>query len=355
VNDFLSLIYSWYANNKRDLPWRRTQDPYKIWISEIILQQTRVAQGVSYYLKFIRRFPNVHELAVAAEDEILKIWQGLGYYSRARNLHDAAKFIVKNHDGKFPDTYNEIINLKGIGPYTAAAISSIAFNLPFPALDGNVTRVLARLFGIVAPPDSPDGKKKFQNVARDIMPAINPGFHNQALMEFGALQCVPKSPRCFDCPVAAACYANIHRNIAQLPAKAKKISQRTRFFCYFLVENENYTWIEKRTLNDIWKNLYQLPLSETESNNIFDNLTDIQFPFSENSDLTVKFISPVIKHILSHQVIFARIAYLQAGADFELKSPYLKIPRDSIQQYPVPRLLEKLINTVKKNQIKQQN
>lgn len=343
MDDFLQYIYKWYDKNSRLLPWRKTTDPYKIWISEIILQQTRVNQGISYYLRFIERFPDVKDLAMAGEDEVLKLWQGLGYYSRARNLHTAAKQIEKKYGGKFPERYPEILALKGIGPYTAAAIASIAFGLPYPALDGNIYRVLARYFGISTPPDTGKGKKEFLKVATEIMPADNPGFHNQALMEFGALQCTPQSPDCPNCPLVSACYAANHKKVAQLPAKTKKTKQRNRYFYYYYIENENYTWLEKRSGNDIWKNLYQLPLVETEKSLSEENIAGLKPPFLNGCGLNVKAVSASRKHILSHQIIYARIIHLETDADCRLKGDYIKIPKKDITNFAVPRLIEKLL------------
>ena len=222
MDSFRTNIYDWYRINKRELPWRNTNDPYKIWISEIILQQTRVAQGTDYYLRFIERFPTVTQLATANEEEVLKLWQGLGYYSRARNLHTAAKTILESYGSTFPGNYKDIIHLKGIGPYTAAAISSIAFNLPYPTVDGNVYRVLSRYFGIGTAIDSNAGKKEFGQLAEELLLKKDPGMHNQALMEFGALQCTPKSPLCTECPVASSCFAFENALTEQLPLKEKK-------------------------------------------------------------------------------------------------------------------------------------
>lgn len=266
MSTFLNQIYLWYDNNKRDLPWRETSDPYKIWVSEIILQQTRVAQGTSYYLRFIKTFPNIKILAQAGENEVLKLWQGLGYYSRARNLHSSAKFIMKNLNGKFPENYEDILKLKGIGPYTAAAIASIAFDLPYPAVDGNIYRVLSRYLGISTPIDSEKGKKEIHAVASDFIPAKNAGYHNQALMKFGALQCIPKSPQCANCTVSSSCFAALNKSIEMFPAKTKKTKQTQRFFYYFFIENGDFTYIEKRTKNDIWKTCTSFPfLNQTKN------------------------------------------------------------------------------------------
>ena len=343
MNDFLYSVYKWYSENSRDLPWRKTVDPYKIWISEIILQQTRVDQGISYYLKFVGRFPNIKKLAEAPEDEVLKLWQGLGYYSRARNLHSAAKQIIADYQGNFPSEYVQILNLKGVGHYTAAAISSIAFNLPYPALDGNIYRVLARYYGVFSPVNSGKGKKEFLKLANEIMPLENPGFHNQALMEFGALQCVPKSPDCLSCPVKASCYAACENKVAQLPVKTNKNTQRYRFFYYYFIDNGKDTWIEKRAGNDIWKSLYQFPLVETENELNEKEILSLSPTFVQGQNVNIKSVSFLQKHILSHQVIKARLIHLETDDNFNLQAPHVKIPKKNIFSFPVPRLMELFI------------
>ncbi|RIH64826.1 A/G-specific adenine glycosylase [Mariniphaga sediminis] len=343
MTDFLQAIHKWYNQNLRDLPWRETSDPYKIWISEIILQQTRVAQGISYYHRFIERFPTVTDLAEAEEDEVLKLWQGLGYYSRARNLHAAAQTISGKYGGEFPKSYSEIRELKGIGPYTAAAIASIAFGLPYPALDGNVYRVLARYFGIFAPPNSGEGKKKFLKIAEEIIPAENPGFHNQAMMEFGALQCIPLSPDCPNCPLIASCYAAGHQKVTQLPVKTPKTSQRNRYFYYYYIETGKDTWLEKRTGKDIWENLYQFPLAETKQELSDEEIAGLQPSFMKNDTINIKAVSAQKKHILSHQIIFARLIHLETDGNFKLNNHFIKVPQKDIHTFAVPRLVEKLM------------
>lgn len=343
MNDFLHNIYKWYTKNQRTLPWRTTTDPYKIWLSEIILQQTRVAQGMYYYLQFLERFPTIYDLANAGEDEVLKLWQGLGYYSRARNLHETAKNVVTNYDGIFPRNYHEIKNLRGIGTYTAAAIASIAFGLPYPTIDGNIYRVLARFFGISNPADTTQGKKIFEEIARELIQDKNPGFHNQALMEFGALQCVPKSPDCGNCPVRTTCFAAIHKKVAELPVKTKKTKQRNRYFYYFFLESGENTWLEKRKKNDIWKNLYQFPLMETQQELTDEAMTKIQPAFLNGKNFNLKSISSSKKHILSHQVIFARIIHLEVEKTLQLNGDFNQVPINEIHTFAVPRLVEKLM------------
>lgn len=343
MDQFLQLIYRWYNRNKRDLPWRETKDPYKIWISEIILQQTRVDQGWAYYQKFIEMFPDVKELASANEEQVLKLWQGLGYYSRARNLHTSAKIILAKHQGKFPQTYSGILALKGIGPYTAAAIASIAFNLPYPVLDGNVYRFLSRYYGITAPTDSASGKKEFLKVAEEILLHSNPGFHNEALMEFGALQCVPGTPDCFNCPLTTSCFAFGNNKVDQLPVKGKKTDRRSRYFCYYLIDSGNYIWIEKRIENDIWKNLYQFPVVETPTELTDEEVLYYQPSFLECCSYTIKSVSAQRKHVLSHQTLYARLINIEISERGKPIGNYLKIRKNNLHIYPVPRLIELLV------------
>lgn len=343
MNDFLNNVYKWYAKNQRRLPWRETNDPYKIWLSEIILQQTRVDQGTSYYSRFVEKYPTIYDLANAGEDEVLKLWQGLGYYSRARNLHETAKAIVKNYGGVFPSQFGEIKKLKGVGPYTAAAIASIAFDLPYPAIDGNIYRVLSRYFGITKPVDSAKGKKIVEEIAQELIEGREPGFHNQALMEFGALQCVPKSPDCENCPVRATCFAATHKKVAELPVKTKKTKQRHRYFYYFFLESGENTWLEKRQENDIWKNLYQFPLMETEKDLSDEEIARLRPPFLNGASFTTKGISAQKKHVLSHQIIFARLIHLELEQMIRLKTNFNRIPIKDIHTFAVPRLVENLM------------
>jgi len=259
----VSNILEWYRQNARDLPWRHTKDPYKIWLSEIILQQTRVAQGLPYYLKFVKRFSDIESFAKATEDEILHLWQGLGYYSRARNMHHCAQTICNSYDGKFPQTYAALIKLKGIGEYTAAAISSFAYDERKPAIDGNIIRVVSRLFGIFDTPYTKESKKAVETISNNLILNTPPAAYNQAMMEFGALQCVPKNPDCSICPVADFCYALKHDLVKNLPAPKEKIEVKNRFFYFLIFHYQEKVYIERRTQNDIWKNLFQFPLIET--------------------------------------------------------------------------------------------
>ena len=263
--DFSDILSQWYAINKRDLPWRSTVNPYYIWLSEIILQQTRVNQGLPYYLKFIDAFPAVADLANADEDLVLKLWQGLGYYSRARNLQFSAKLILSEFGGNFPDNHADILKLKGVGSYTAAAISSFSFGLPFAVLDGNVIRVLSRVFGIQTPFDTTAGKKQFQKLAQELLDKKNPAEYNQAIMEFGALQCVPKSPKCNDCPIVNDCIAFNTNTVSLLPVKSKKLKVKNRFLHFLVVNKNNEVLIGKRN-SGIWQGLYEFPFLEFDEN-----------------------------------------------------------------------------------------
>ena len=263
MSKFADILIDWYAENKRDLPWRETKDPYRIWISEIILQQTRVAQGYDYYIRFMERFPDVFTLADADEDEVMKYWQGLGYYSRARNLHAAARSI--REAGEFPKTYEGVLALKGVGEYTAAAICSFAYDIPRAVVDGNVYRVLSRWMGIDTPIDSTTGKKLFAQLAQELMDKSRPALYNQAIMDFGALQCTPASPDCLSCPLADTCLALANRSVDTLPVKQHKTKVTNRFFNYIYVRTGGCTFIRKRTENDIWKNLYEPLLIETDT------------------------------------------------------------------------------------------
>ena len=253
---FSDSLLEWYEFNKRDLPWRETFDVYKIWISEIILQQTKVIQGIPYYLKFINHFPTIHKLSLAKEDEVLKVWEGLGYYSRARNMHYTAKYLVDNFDGNFPRDYKELLALKGIGPYTAAAISSIAFKLPYAVVDGNVIRVLSRFHGISIPYDTHKGKRIFQQLAQELLNLEKPDVYNQAIMDFGATQCKPKLADCNFCALNDSCFAFKNNIVDSLPVRSKKKKIKNRYIHFLIIQNENDVYIKKRE-KGIWKGLYE--------------------------------------------------------------------------------------------------
>ena len=335
---FSNDLISWYLKNKRDLPWRRTKDPYLIWLSEIILQQTRVEQGLSYYEKFKNEYPTINDLAKANENEVLKLWQGLGYYSRARNLHYTAKYISNEFNGSFPNDYKKILSLKGVGEYTAAAISSFSFGKAYPVIDGNVYRVLSRVFGVSEPIDSTIGKKKFKELANSLIDQNNPDIYNQAIMEFGALQCLPKKPACDSCIFKLNCFALKNDLINVLPSKKKKINQRARFFNYiiYIDENEN-TYLKQRKENDIWKGLFDFPLIETvEQIEEISNIINLK----KNEVLVNK--SNQVKHILSHQKIYATFWKVKIIGE-KNDSLLLKTQIEDISKFAVPKLLENYI------------
>ncbi len=303
--NFSNTLISWYLENKRDLPWRKTDNPYLIWLSEIMLQQTRVAQGMPYFLSFTNAFPTVFDLATANEEQVLKLWQGLGYYSRARNLHKTAQFVANELSGKFPDNYKELLKLKGVGEYTAAAIASFSYNEAVPVVDGNVFRVLSRFFDIETDIALASSKKEFAALALELMPKDQPSIFNQAIMEFGALQCVPKSPNCSVCVFNTNCAALQKKKVDQLPVKSKKLKVRNRYFNYLVVSDKNeHTIIQKRTAKGIWHNLYEFPLIETEKNEDFEFIAkQIQSNFfKDNTMESLEEINPKsIIHKLSHQ------------------------------------------------------
>jgi len=299
--DFSNTLINWYLQNKRELPWRNTKNPYKIWLSEIILQQTRVAQGLPYYLNFITTFPTVKALANASEEEVLKLWQGLGYYSRARNLHATAKHISTELNGIFPNNYADLLKLKGVGEYTAAAIASFSYNENIAVVDGNVFRVLSRFFGIESDISENKTKKEFQSLANSILPKGKTSDFNQAIMEFGAIQCVPKSPNCSECIFNTNCYALQKNKVGKLPVKTKRIKIKNRFLNYIIVKDRNADFlIEQRTENGIWKNLYQFPLIETEKpKTAKDTIALIKEQF-QTENVVIHTKEPII-HKLSHQ------------------------------------------------------
>ena len=350
-NDFgiSRKLCEWYDAHKRDLPWRHSRDPYIIWISEIILQQTRVAQGLDYFNRFVERFPDIRSLAEASEDEVLKYWQGLGYYSRARNLHAAARFMAEHYDARFPQTYPEVRALKGIGDYTAAAIVSFAWNLPYAVVDGNVYRVLARFFGIDTPIDTGAGKKYFAELAQRLLPPKRAGLHNQAIMELGALQCVPQAPACTACPLADACVAYANQSVSLFPVKQGRTKTRDRFFHYFYIIYNGKTFLQKRTKNDIWKGLYEFPLIETDEacewtelshTNEFDRL------FSGISKRMLRSVSPLYKHVLSHQTLYTTFYQLEINEAGGLPHDFDQVPIEGLDQYAVPRLIQKYLDSL---------
>ena len=338
MNNFSEILINWYREHKRELPWRESSDPYLIWISEIILQQTRVVQGYDYFIRFIKRFPDVTSLAEADEDEVMKFWQGLGYYSRARNLHAAARSM----NGVFPKTYPEVLALKGVGEYTAAAICSFAYNMPYAVVDGNVYRALSRYLGIETPIDSTEGKKLFASLAGEFMDKSRPAVYNQAIMDFGAIQCTPQNPACLFCPLAGSCMALSKSMVAQLPVKQHKTKTTERFLNYIYVRAGACTFINKRTGNDIWKNLFELPLIETASSVTEEELLALpEFIklFDKEEVPVVRSICRNVKHVLSHRVLYANFYEVVLPEKTKSFSSYLKIKTSELEQYAVPKLI----------------
>ncbi len=341
-------IIQWYHIHKRDLPWRSTKDPYRIWLSEIMLQQTRVEQGLPYYKRFLKKYPDLKKLAKAKEDDVLKLWQGLGYYSRARNLHHTAKEVVKKHRGKFPEDYPILRSLKGIGEYTSAAILSFAFNKKFPVVDGNVFRLLSRYFGIETPIDSSKAKKEFYSLAEELMANHPPGDFNQAIMEFGASQCKPVSPDCNSCPLHFTCFAFAKNRVKQLPVKNQKSKIRNRYFNYLVISQHGKVALNKRTQNDIWKNLYDFPLIETTKKVTENKLmaSDEWKKFFGKSKITISSVSREQKHLLSHQHIHAKFYEVQVskGKNRISKDNLLLVSKNNLEKYAIPKLIENYLN-----------
>jgi A/G-specific adenine glycosylase len=347
LTPFTKILLSWYDRTHRLLPWRKTRDPYKIWISEIILQQTRIAQGTDYYLQFIKRFSTVKDLASAKEEEVLMLWQGLGYYSRARNMHHAAKEIMKDHGGKFPSDYENIRSLKGIGDYTAAAIASISFGLPYPVVDGNVLRFFSRYFGIAVPVNKAEGKKAVLETAIRNIDKKNPGKFNQAIMEFGALQCVPGSPDCGSCPLGKRCFAYSNHKVKELPLKPKTGRMKTRHFNYLIMtwpdpsKKDTMILLRKREENDIWKNLYDFPLIETPKPVSLAVLSSSEEWKKIVTDSRAKVFSrsEIYRHVLSHQTILARFIIIHLMK--KPKTKFISVRVGQEHRYPVSRLIAK--------------
>jgi len=339
-----ATLINWYRKYKRPLPWRETNDAYIIWLSEIILQQTRVEQGIPYFFRFVEKYPDIQSLASAPEDEVLKLWQGLGYYSRARNLRQAALTVVGKHGGQFPDTYESIRNLKGVGDYTAAAIASFSFGLPHAVIDGNVYRFLSRYFGVETPVDTAAGKKIFKQLALQILDVKNPAEHNQAIMEFGALQCIPVNPSCPSCPFTGSCFASKNNMVVSLPVKEKKIKIRNRFFNYIVFKGKEHIFLKQRQHGDIWRNLYDFPLIETvkpvEPEELFSSSQWLEM--IGNSNYQVNSVSRISTHKLSHQNLHMRFYELDIRGEFQgcPDQDLLKIKLEHAGNYPVPKPVE---------------
>lgn len=340
--NFSNSLIGWYLQNKRDLPWRNTLDPYFIWLSEIMLQQTRVAQGMPYFFAFTEAFPAVLDLANASEQEVLKLWQGLGYYSRARNLHKTAQYVAFELNGKFPENYKGLLSLKGVGDYTAAAIASFSYNEAVPVVDGNVFRVLSRVFNIEADISQPSTKKIFQELALELMPKNNPAVFNQAIMEFGALQCVPKNPDCTICVMNDGCLALKFNKVNQLPVKLKKTKVTNRFFNYLIFEDEEeQTVVRQRTEKGIWHNLYEFPLIETDREFDYDEISVeiAKSSFANNRILSIIELNekPQI-HKLSHQNLSIKFWKVQVDNEIKEGIDYL-----SLKKLPFPIVIHNFI------------
>lgn len=374
--EFANTIISWFRENGRALPWRETRDPYAIWLSEIILQQTRIAQGWEYWERFMAQYPTVQDLAAAHEDEVLKLWQGLGYYSRARNLHTAAKQIVAL--GHFPDTLEGIKQLKGVGDYTAAAIGSFAFDIPAAVVDGNVYRVLARYFGIDTPINSTQGKKEFAALAQSLLPSSKASdslsslslvaAYNQAMMDFGAIQCTPQSPKCLLCPLAETCEAMRTNRVAELPVKQKTMKVKTRHLSYIYIRCKGETAIHRRGEGDIWQGLWepfnasdiaeacaspssaQASLSSTKFSTSLTKLSSFKKELAADLHLSnvdaLQLLAQDVKHVLTHRILLADFYLLETEARPQLSDDYIWIKEEEIEDYGIPRLIELMLEKI---------
>lgn len=344
-----STFINWYLQKKRNLPWRDTHNPYKIWVSEVIMQQTRIAQGIGYYYRFLKSFPTVESLANAELEDVLKTWQGLGYYSRARNLHQGAKYVLQQYSGILPANFSQLLKIKGIGEYSASAIASFAFNLPYAVVDGNVNRVISRIYGIYEPINSSRGMKLIRGIALEILDTKQPGLNNQAIMEFGAIQCIFKNPDCTICPFNNECHAFNYDKISVLPIKIKKQKIRNRYFNYLVIENDQGIVLHKRTEKDIWEGLYEFPLIETNDPVNIENL--IQhfdwFSIFRNLPVIIRHQSLEYKHILSHQRINASFIHITMD---KLPDNYFPqsvvIDKKDIEKYPVSKLIENYLTEI---------
>lgn len=337
---FAAAILKWFEQNKRPLPWRETHDPYAIWLSEVILQQTRVEQGLDYWQSFMKRWPTVEKLAQATQDEVLRQWQGLGYYTRARNLHEAAQQIVRA--GHFPDNTHDIRQLKGVGDYTAAAIASIAFGLPEAVVDGNVYRVLARHFGIDTPINTNAGKKTFATLAKELLPHKQTSDYNQGLMDFGAIQCTPSSPHCHTCPIAHSCVALNTGRTNSLPVKQRKNKVKTRHLTYYYIRCNGQVAFHRRKPGDIWQGLWEPLLIEQHKTNTKKDLTT---PFAPQ-DSTTTLIAQELKHVLTHQVLRVSCLLVETTEKPKLPDDFIWIKEEDIEHFGIPRIVEILMEKI---------
>lgn len=344
-NYFQKHLLTWHrTKNRRQLPWKEETDVYKIWLSEIILQQTRAGQGMKYYERFVKQYPTIQKLAAAPIEEVYKLWEGLGYYNRCRNLHATAQKIVYELKGKFPDNYESILELKGVGPYTAAAISSFGFGLPYAVVDGNVFRVLSRFFGIRQPVDSTGGKKIFAQLAQDCLNEKQPAAYNQAIMDFGATVCKPDQPECSSCMLNKKCVACLTNSVGDLPVKDKQVKQRSRWFLYYIIEQNGKFAVQKRVAKDVWANLYEFPNAEYQSEKEWKQLAkkEIDEWLIEkgiNKPFTVLAITKPARQLLSHQTIYAKGALIQSTQFGKKKNEWEWKTRKEIGQLPFPKIL----------------
>lgn len=337
-------LKTWYRQQHRDLPWRKTVDPYKIWLSEIILQQTRVEQGLPYFEKFVRQFPTVESLAAADEEHVLKLWQGLGYYSRARNLHFTAQYIASEYKGKFPAKYEQILALKGVGRYTAAAIASFAYKLPYPVVDGNVTRVISRLFLIEEAVNEAATLKVIHNYADQLLDKDEPDIHNQAMMELGALICTPVNPSCNECPLSDFCFAYAKSAQNDLPRKTRKVKVKNRYFHYFVVQHNGKVLLQKRQSKDIWQGLYEFPLVELpHENKRVENQARQEINQLLERNVKVSSISEPYQHILTHQRIKAKFYVVELDKNLIPPEALQWINKSDVEKYAVPRLIDRYL------------
>lgn len=347
-NTITNILISWYLKYKRDLPWRDTRDPYKIWISEIILQQTRVSQGISYYYRFLESFPDIKTLAGAKEEDVLKNWQGLGYYSRARNLHATARLLSAKYNNSFPENFDEIKALKGIGDYTAAAIGSFAFGIRYPVLDGNVFRFITRYFGIDTPIHMSETRKNILNILHEMMSEVkDPALFNQALMEFGALQCVPKNPACDVCPLRTGCHALGHSMVDKLPVKQKAAPLKKRYLHYFILNYRNACfYMQRRHARDIWQGLHEFPLIETAKPVSFSRLQSMALkePWGASLGELQCEVSDEIIHKLSHQELHVRFYTSMLKKRLKIKNSVIfEVKTADLENYAIPRVIDRFL------------
>lgn len=339
------LLVKKYLHIKRDLPWRNTKNPYLIWLSEVILQQTRVNQGMPYYYAFAEKYPDVQALASAGEDEVLKLWQGLGYYSRARNMHRTAQAVLAQYGNRFPSSYHQLLALKGIGAYTASAVASFAANEPYAVVDGNVNRVISRLFGIKEYVDTGAGKKLITEAAQAILDPKHAGLHNQAVMELGALICTPKNPACDECPLTAQCVAYAEKRMTEYPFKREKKPVKKRYFTYWLLEDGEHTLLQKRGESDIWGGLYQFPLTETDEpldDAAFTKLPAERFGLKAK-DVRLQTVFEPVKHVLSHRQLWIRFVHLSVKSVPQIPGT-VRVELAQVAEFPFPIVIANFVN-----------